>query len=827
MAAFADRFPPAVRGLLRQKRFAALAIVSLGVAMALNTTMYSVLDALIFPKVEMSKPEQLFSLSFYGDYKGRVPQQHKLEAIQATRMYGGMARRAPTFGNNVIERGTRMRPAIMVNVSPDYFALLGNRPSEGRLLSDADLSVEPRSVVVSRRLWKQLFPDSAWFASAKVVIDGEPRIVVGVLEAHSDFPGSRTDVWQLPGANDRAFPSTIYNVVRLKDGVTVQQALLELEHLAARIAAMAGQGPREAAFSLKPMVRDAFKPTGFHYALIGAVTSVLLIACFNLANLQLARGLSRTREFATRTAVGATRGNIISQLVQETAWLAGAGLALGAILTAWGMQVLTKSMPPMLTDYFMEPQANWRLFVFAGLAAVVCVGLVGLAPAIKLSRVDINELLKSGAGTGAQRKTRRQYGALVIAQVGLALALLVASTLLMRSAATLYRIDINPLLERTIQGYATAAPINRSDRRKMADISAELISRARAVEGVEDAATYMFRTPPHRTLTVDDNNANPQLRKQLPMREIPTGFWSYAVVSPSYLRTIGATITRGRDFTEGEFAEPLAIIDEQTALYLWPGVNPLGRMIKLGSDERRDPGWIKVVGVMKTPNFTSDIRRANQDERQAAGLRYLVVLNGADTARLDGTQPTRGRGRGISFYARAKANPHRLPMPLREALHTPASNGVSVWDTRQMVSALAVDVARQRANFVAGLFTVFALLALAVTALGVYAVVSHSVSQRTREIGVRIALGATERDIRQRVLQEGNVLALSGIAIGLILVWKSVPLLNAFLRSVDERYDSWLFGLVALVLFGVTLLASYVPARRAMRINPVEALRND
>jgi predicted permease len=811
MGHLAERLGPALRVLARQKRFATLAVLSLGVAIGLNTTMYSVLDALINPKVAMRQPERLYRLSFYGDYKSRVPEQDKVDAIKAARFHAGLARQAPAFSSSLVERGSRLRPALVSNVSPNFFGLVGNRPLAGRLLSPADEGIEPRSVVLSERLWMQLFPERDWFDSATVQVDGQPRTVVGVLSYESDFPGRYTDVWQLPPPDARQFSRMIFNLVRLRDSVSLQEASVELDVLARRFALLAGEGPRDARFDLRPAIGEPFRLLRFHLALIGAVFAVLLIACFNLANLQLARGLSRAREFATRAALGATRHDIIRQLVLESAWLAVGGLLLGLILAAWGIRLARTSIPPMLSEFMVQPQTSWRLFLFAGVVATVCLAISGLLPAIRISRVDINEVIKAGSGTGATRRSRRQYGALVVAQVGLALALMVGATLLIRTAAGLYALDLNPALERMVTAYIRIRQLDPGDHRRLADISAGIASRAQATKTVAEAATSFWRGPLHKTITVDNDGGAP--------REIAVGNYGYSVVSPSYLRTYGMTIIKGRDFQAGEFAEQIAIIDERTARFFWPGADPVGRMLKLGSDTRHDEGWLRVVGVVRYLNVWAMFSRANQEERLASGLGAIYVLNGADTTRI-------GKNNLLQVAVRGTTNIERLPVLLRTSLPD-ASAGVTVTDARQLLSVLRLDALRQRQDFITALFTTFAVLALGLAALGVYAVVSHSVSQRTREIGVRVALGATERDVRQSVLHEGNVLALSGIAVGLILAARTVGLLHAFLRSEEDRYDSWLYAVAALVLFGVTLLASYVPARRAMRINPVEALRND
>ncbi|HEY8175883.1 MAG TPA: FtsX-like permease family protein [Gemmatimonadaceae bacterium] len=805
-----DRVRFSYRALLRHRRFSALAILSLALAIALNTTMYSVLDALINPKVAIREPKRLFALSYYGDFRRRLLDQDKYEAMRSLGFVEGMTRSVPNyFGmSNMVERGSRVRDARVLNVSPNYFALLGNQPSAGRLLSEADLNVEPRSVVMSERLWKQLFPERETFDTATILLNGQPRSVIGLLPYEADFPGAYTDMWQLPPPSSMSL--LLFNIVRLRPGVTLEQAHAELDLVAQRLALLAGESPRDVAFRFRPIMGEPFRFQRFHFALIGAVLAVLLVACFNLANLQLARGITRSRELATRAAIGASRADIIAQLILESAWLAGAGLLLGLILTVWGMKLVEASVPPSLSHFIVRPQASWRLFAFAAIATIVCLGFVGLVPAIKLSRVDINELLKSGSGTGVSRKSRRQYGALVVAQIGLALALLVGAALLLRTASGLYGLEISEHYDRIIQAWVNIGPRGPADRRTMADVSADLVARARALKTVVDAATIVNGKPKKNFISLDDPGGTP--------KEIGTGLWRYRLVSSSYLRTFQLKILKGRDFQEGEFAEPLVIVDDLTARYLWPGADPLGRLIKMGDVHSNAP-WLRVIGVVQYKNLWAVFDRANPEERLAPRLGGLYVLNGADSTPV-------GKGASITLAVRGTTNLSRLVLVLQNTL-TDGASGLRPAYVRRMFEILMIDRMREKQNFIAALFVTFALLALAVSALGVYAIVSHSVSQRTREFGVRIALGAGERDIRQSVLQEGNVLALSGIAVGLILAARAVGLLSAFLRSEEDRYDSWLFGIVALALFAVTLLASYVPARRAMRINPVEALRND
>ena len=829
-----DLLRHSLRVVLRHKRFAAVAILSLSLAIALNTTMYSVLDALIYPHVDMHEPNRLYTLGFYGDFRRRIPDEEKLEAIRALRSFeaiGGRVRPLFFGEDNLVERGTVVYEATILTVTENYFALTGVRPLMGRLLGPADAGAEPRPVVISERLWKHIFPERPRLDTASFVLNGEPRPVIGVLAYESDFPGNYTDIWQLPRVSQPIAARQSWGLVRLRPGITAAQAETELATLAARWAATTGEEPKEVAFRLMPAVGEPFRFQAFHIAMIAAVVAVLLVACTNLANLQLARGITRAREFATRTAVGAGRRDLVVQLLLESMWLALAGMIVGLLLTVWGMKLVEASVPRSLSEFVVRPQASWRLFAFAAVAASVCVFTIGLLPAIRISRVDINDVLKSGAGTGRTVGLRRKYGALVVVQIGLALALMVGGALLIRSAASLYGLNVPEHFDRTLFGVIRVlpdahAPVDRSrlvqswapriprrDPRRLFSVTNPAIDRIRAHPDVENVAVAQWRSPRGLTISLADPGGQP--------KQVVTGLrFSYLVVSPEYPRVVGMQLHKGRLFREGEFAEPLVIVDDRTARFLWPGQEAVGKRIKLARDTARAP-WLEVIGVVRYYNFWSPYDRANQGERQAPGMGAVLVLNGTDSTIV-------GDGRNVDLVVAARRPDamRRLPLQIRDAIVDPGA-AVSLFYMRSWRQMTRLDILRERNNFVAALFSVFAGLALCVAALGVYAIVSHSVSQRTREFGVRIALGASTADIRRAVLKEGNILALSGIAIGLILAARTVGWLQAFLRSEDDRYDSPMFAVVALVLFGIALFAAWVPARRAMRINPVEALKND
>jgi len=424
----------ACRTLGRRPGFLAIAVVSLGLAVALNTVMYSVLDALLNPVIDVRHPDQIFKLWYYGDTRHRLDRGALLSALESgLHGYEGISGYVP--GPPVlVEHDRRPQQVSTYIVRPDFLGLLGVRPISGRVLVPSDANSPTCAVVISDRLSAHLFEQHENPVGGTVTVDDHQCTVVGVIPKYATVPALDADLWRLPSPRERALP---INFIRLRPGASPRLVENELAVLAARLATQAGEGASTTRFLLKPWMTKQFRVSNFHYALIAAVLAVLLVACANLANLQLARGIGRSRELATRAALGAPRSRLIRHLLAETTVVAGAGLILGLVLTFIGVHLLSASIPETIADYMVAPHTSWRMFAFATAVALVSVALVGLAPAIRVSRVDPNELLKSGAGTGAHKRNTRLYGWLVVAEVGLTLALACGAVVLVRAARRL------------------------------------------------------------------------------------------------------------------------------------------------------------------------------------------------------------------------------------------------------------------------------------------------------------------------------------------------------------------------------------------------------
>ena len=797
----------AARSFARHRGFTAVAVVSLALAIALNTTMYSVLDAMIRPKFDARHAGDIYALTIWGDYKHTVDDATRRALVLSSPAIEAVSYQSTAWGGAAIEYGGRYAQASEDVVDPNLFQVLGTRPLRGRALVEADAHADSPPVMISDRLADALSPDSDFPIGATILVNGVRRPVIGIYGRGFLVPSPRGSdlVTMLAAGAPRPL-----NLVRVRHGITGPQAELALRVPGERLAVLARMAPVVPRLQLVPVAVGQFSPRQFQYALAAAVIAVLLVACANLANLQLARGLGRARELAVRAALGASRADLVSQLLLETALLALAGLAGGVVLTYWGVHVLQSRIPPSVAQYVIEPQISWRVFVFAVVVAIVCVMLVGLYPAIRVSRVDPNALLKAGAGTGALKRNRRQYGIMVAAQMGLSLALLSGATLVARTAIQVHSLDVGfdtrPLVRASV--FLRAAHDTAFSRLGNAN---DILSHLRTVPDLANAAIFANAAPDHHSVTVDERGGTP--------REVATPLLSYSVVSPSYFRTMGLRIVRGRDFVDGEASVPEVVIDDHTANSLFPGVDPIGLDIKLGDFESKAP-WLRIAGVVSETQAYDQVlmyRREIKPSRLGAIYRVMAA---SDTIRLAGPN----RVGMIQIVARAKSDPDRLVVTLRS--HLPSGGIVRGASVASMEEAMGIVRERQSHDFVASVFLTFAFLGVGLAALGIFGIVAHSVAERSRELGVRIALGASRRDILHAVLREGNVMALAGIAVGLYLTKHTAGWLHAFIFE-DDEYNAPVFAAVALVLFAVAFLSALWPALRATRIDPVESLRSE
>ncbi len=797
----------ATRTLVRHPTFAITATLALALAIAVNTTMFSVLDAMINPKIGASHPEQLYSLRYFGFYGRRLGASAPDLALAAGgRTYSGQTAGTYYFGGGVVERGDVVRRAEVLTIRANFFNFLGVSPLEGTLTPPADPVQAAATIIISDRLEAALFRDGESPIGQSLVVDGTSLRIIGVARYYGAVSALNQDIWVFPPPNRT--PSS--NLIRLRPGVTLEQAERELNLLAARIALGENEQSKDARFALKPLTQQ-FEARRFHYALIGAGIAVLLVACTNLANLQLARGIGRASELALRSALGASRRQIVIQLMIESGVLTIGALLLALVFAVGGNALIHATIPQHIDVFVVEPQTSWRMVVFAAITAALSLVIVGLAPAIHVSRVDINSLLKSRAGTGAHRANQRTYGGLVIAQIALTLPLVCAAVLLSRSAVHMsspdyrmrdqYGFNTTPLIVASV-----VLPASPDAPTPIAEIAGKIVSVARAIPNVADAAVEIGRQYHNNSLAVDDNDGA--------VRDIPNAALNYALVSPSYFRTMGLPIERGKDFAEGGHNEPAIVMDRGTGWTLWPRSAPIGRAIKL-SESHYDSPWMKVVGIVGD-SLSEDARQAKRVKDTLRVVSVYRVMTMTDS------EPASKSAGFIRLYVRARQDPQRVASALRRSLRGITSMRppqVELFDDYQGIPQRAAVL-----QFIASLFATLGVLALGLSALGVYGIVAQSVTDRKREVAVRIALGATPRNIVRALIREGNVLVLAGVAIGLYMTKETIGWLGEFLGEVDLT-NALLFGLLCVALFSAMVLSAFVPAFRATKLDPMEVLR--
>jgi len=794
--------------LRRHRAITAVAILSFGLAIALNATMYSVLDALIHPRVEMRGPDHLFWFTYHGAVRYKVPGTMMDSLIAScTRACSGITEYNNEFTPSVIGAGNVTRMGDVVGVAANYLAVTGIQPKAGHGFRPGDAEQRVPVVMIGEQLEGELFAPGVSPLGRRITVQGEPRIIVGVIGKHSHLPHDAPDVYE-PIANTEAAFGNRFHVVRMRDGATRPELESELKVIAARINAAGGGTPGDSRFMFQRANDPQFHFSNFHYALIAAVLGVLFVACGNLANVQLARGIGRARELAIRSAVGADRRDLVSELTRESAVLAALGLVLGLLLTVWATHLIAANIPQEIESYVVEPQLTWKTLLVAVLAGAVCLGLAGLAPAIRVSRVDLNELIKRGSGTGATRTHRRQYAYLIVVEVALSLALVAASVVLIRVAWRADDLDLGYAPDRVTYGGMTVRAPTDSGMLPAAALVGRLAQELEHLPGVTSAALHFSRSVLGGGMVVEDEGGS---------RAIPAPLYSYNAVTADYFKTMGLRLVRGRDFDPSRRDEPEVIVDQHTARRLWPNADPIGKRIKLSAYDSLTP-WVRVVGIAADAVSPWSVMPGPGGEASVAPIGDIYYLPGTS----DSLPVFRGEVR-LQLFVRADKHPERIPVMLLQHFQSPAEH---VRIAIPWLDALGVTGARRVSGFVADLFIIFAGAALGLACLGIYGIVLHSVAERRREFGVRIALGASPGNIVRHVVRESNVVVMIGVAAGLVVVKYTIPLLGGFSYFTD-RFDASLYAVVAVCMMILGAAATLIPAVRGAYVNPVESLRND
>jgi putative ABC transport system permease protein len=791
-----------VRMMIKTPVFTVVAVLTLAAGVGANTAIFSVVNAVLLKSLPYHNSQRFVLVSGADQSAGLgtiSPAEAQDFAAQLTTLEDFAAMQSQSINLTGGAQPERVRGAF---VTANFFEVFNLSPTAGRTFARGeDQPGAERVVVVNEGFWRRRLNSDPELAGRKVILNGEPYSVVGVVPASFRHPmDAEVEVWttvqRFPSYEARRDARFLFGIGHLKPGVTQTQAQVEADTIAARMAQVypnesAGRGAKVELLE-ELMVRN-IRP--IILALFAAVGCILLIACSNLANLTLARGTARQKEFALRSALGASRGRLVRQLLTETTLLALLGGGLGLLLARWGTDLLLSVNPNVLPRGEVRLDAPVLLFTLG--VSVLTGFLFGLAPAWQLSRLDLNTALKEGGrSVGEGAGALRARSVFVVVQMALALVLLVGGALFIKSFYKL--LQVNP-------GFKTENLLTleyRLPRNKYVEPSAQwethrqVVEQLRAVPGVQSAALI-------RGLPLTGNSGT--VRLALPDRETPPKGQEpqaqFNTATPDYFATMGIPFVQGRLFGDGDRLDtaPVFIINQTMARRFWPDQDPIGKQIKIVGDDTPPGTVVGVVGDAKHDWLSEEQRpQIYNSYSQSPGLFATVVV-------------------------RTKVEPMSLSQAVREAVWK-VDKDQPVWKVRTVESLMAYNVADKR--FLMLLMVVFAALALTITAIGLYGVINYTVGRRTHEFGIRMALGARVGDVLKLVISQGMRLALTGVVVGLIASFALTRFIRSLLYGVSAT-DALTFTSVSALLCGVALLACYIPARRATKVDPSIALRHE
>ena len=790
----------AVRQLLKRPGFALIAILTLALGIGATTSIFTVVEAVLLRPLPFPDPDRLVQIRITGQGGADFPLPDT--DFLAWRGSNETAERVAIFDVepvNVTGLGEPERLYAAI-VSDQFFRLLGVSPELGRAFEDGeDRPGAPRVATISHALWMRRFGGRADVIGHPIAISGTAATIVGVMPPSFVFPQAGIDVWPVMQLNPprRRGPFYTTGLARLKAGATIERLRANLDRVTADVMRRY-PAPEDWKLSARPL-HDALvgDVRRILYVLFGAVGFLLLIATANVANLLLARAATRDREMAVRGALGAGRARIVGQLVTESVVLAVASGLAGLALSVWGTGALL-ALAPTDIPRLREVSMNLPVFVFALATATICGVAFGLAPALRASNMPLVETLKDGGRSGtAGMRHRRTQQALVVAEIALALVLSIGAGLMIRSFAALER--VNPGFEPShLLTFRLAVPRTQYDNAdKLTAFYGALLDRIESLPGVR-AAGLSISLPPDLLQMTDNFMVEGQTLP--PNQSAPVG--PLLFVDEGYFTALGVPLVAGRFFTERDDrgAPLVAIVNETLAKKYLAGVDPVGRRIKDGGPERPDNPWMTIVGVVGDVKYDGLGRPVDPTF-------YLPFRQNTSPAQF--------------IVVRTASDPRALAASVRAAVAS-LDRDVPVASVKTMDELMTESVAPPR--FRTMLVALFALVGLALAAIGVYGVMAYAVSERKYEIGVRLALGATAGDVMRLVFGEAIALAAIGVAAGVVGAIATTRLMAALLFGVTPT-DLATFVALAGVLVVTALTASYVPARRAMRVDPMVALR--
>ena len=796
----------ALRGLLKHPAFTAIAVVTLALGIGGSTSIFTVVDAALLRGLPYKQPDRLYHLweqTPKAEYPKREFSYPDYQDYQQNNVFEGVA--AYTGGGAILSGNGEPENLNAPRVNASFFSVLGVEPFLGRTFQTGeDNPGAPKTTVLTYSLWQRRFGGDPGVIGKALTINGESYTVIGVLPANFQFALRAADLFvpYQPTQNQltRRFMHGTNLIARLKSDKSPAEAQSEVNLIAGRIEKQYNESHAGTSARLVPLQEEVVgNVRPILLVLLAAVGFVLLIACANVASLLLTRSLSRQKEVAIRSALGASRWRVIRQLLTESILLSLAGGAAGLLIAYWGVPALVAVLPqsqlnamPFLKALHLD--AGILTFSFA---LSLLTGLIfGLAPALQSSKLDLNEALKEGGRQSSAGASHRLRSAMVVTEIALAVVLLIGAGLMMKSLLRLLQTNIGFNTENLLTMTVILPPTKYTDPNQQINFNDQLRERVQSLPGVAGAGTVNILpvNAGNTTRFYVDGDPVPA-----PGKEVEANI---RTVSDDYFKALGIPLLAGRTFDARDTANGrgVVIIGKTVADRMFAGRDPIGKGLRYSSYASVPPDL--VVGVV------GDVKITGVDEALKPVLYYPFRQTPSTFANL---------------VVRTNSDPNALAGSIRTEVRNLESDA-AILNVRTMDEMIAQTPASFMRRFPALLISIFAGVALLLASIGIYGVVSYSVSQQTHYIGVRMALGASSADILKMVLKQGLMLALLGVGIGVLAALGLMRLLSTLLYQVSTN-DVGTFGIVTGALFVVALLACYLPARKATKVDPLVALR--
>ena len=807
-----------IRMLRKNPGFAVVAVIALALGIGATSAIFSVINAVLLRPLPFKDPAGLVriwgKIDKAGIPKNWISQPELLDLKEQNQTFEDIAA-YESGGANLSGSGDPVR-VNMASVSASLFPILGIQASVGRtFLEEEDKPGNDKVVLVGNALWRSRFGADPSLIGQTLALSGTSYTVIGIMPAGFQFP-DQDDLW-VPLAIDIANLDNRGNhglevVARLKPGVTPPQAQADLTNIAATLEQRYPNNYGDSGWGLYPVsmldelvgnVRPAL------YVLLGAVGFVLLIACANVANLLLARASAREKEVAIRAAMGARRGRLIQQLLTESVILAAIGTTLGLALAYLGVKLFV-TVGPSEIPRIQEIGLDARVVGFSVLMAVVTGIAFGLAPAIQISKPDLHDSLKEG-GRGSTSGRHRLRNVLVVSEVAIALVLLAGAGLMIKSFQRLLQVNMGFRTEKTLTLRLTIPPTTYKENAQIAGFYRQLLDKVKALPGVESAGAIshlpLSGSYSSGSTAVEGADTDETLKS---FQGIPYIEADRRSVSPDYFSTMGIALKAGRLFTDAdnESAPPVAVVDESFQRRFWPNGSAVGKRFIARFNNPNDIQWGQIVGVV------AHVRHYGVDQVK----QFALGQEGREQAYFPYPQRPSNR---MYLAIKTSVEPLSLTSAVRGAVLS-LDRDVPLYQVKTMDQLVTTSLAQRQLNMI--LFAAFSAIAMILAAVGIYGVMSYSVTQRTHEIGIRTALGAQQRSVLGLVVRQGMTLALAGIGIGLAFAVALTRLMTTLLFGVSAT-DPITFAAISVILTGVALVACLVPARRATKVDPMVALR--